>query len=227
MKKRALLTVSDKRAIAPFALSLQELGYEIVSTGGTADSLRKGGVERVLDVSEVTGFPEMLDGRVKILHPAIQAPILSEDTIKHNAVLDSYGWSRFEVVACNLYPFSQKIAEPGCTYAEANENIDIGGPTAIRAGCKGDRYVVVNYLYYETVVKALKDPLSASKGIAQMAHEITGSWIYAEIIEAKKDPSEILRYLRWLLKIAVFKHTAVYENAIYSYELNTMIASLQ
>ena len=140
---RALLSVSDKTGAVDFAKGLTALGYEILSTGGTAKALREAGVE-VMDVSQVTGFPECLDGRVKTLHPAIHAGVLAmRDNPEHMKQLKDLGIATIDVVAINLYPFKATVMKPGVTFEEAIENIDIGGPTMIRAAAKNWQDVVV------------------------------------------------------------------------------------
>jgi phosphoribosylaminoimidazolecarboxamide formyltransferase/IMP cyclohydrolase len=138
-----VLSVSDKTGVVDFARGLAELGFELVSTGGTAKALREAGLA-VVDVSDVTGFPECLDGRVKTLHPGVLAGVLARDTPEHDRTLADLGIARVDVVAVNLYPFAATIARPGVTEEEAVENIDIGGPTMIRAAAKNaDRVTVV------------------------------------------------------------------------------------
>ncbi|HWQ51687.1 MAG TPA: bifunctional phosphoribosylaminoimidazolecarboxamide formyltransferase/IMP cyclohydrolase [Terriglobales bacterium] len=140
---RALVSVSDKTGAVDFAKGLGDLGYEILSTGGTAKALREAGVP-VLEVSEVTGFPECLDGRVKTLHPAIHAGVLAmRDNPEHMEQLKALGIATIDVVAINLYPFKATVMKPGVTFEEAIENIDIGGPTMIRAAAKNWQDVVV------------------------------------------------------------------------------------
>src|SRR5215204_2829992 len=142
--KRALLSVSDKTALADFATALhEEFGIELISTGGTAKFLRDLGLP-VTDVSEVTGFPEMMDGRVKTLHPKIHGALLAlRDDPEHVASMKEHGIAPIDVVCINLYPFKQTIAKPGVTFEEAIENIDIGGPSMIRSAAKNHRYVLV------------------------------------------------------------------------------------
>ncbi len=132
MAKRALLSVSDKSGIVEFAKGLLDLGFEIVSTGGTKRALAEAGLP-VTGVSEITGFPECLDGRVKTLHPKIHAGILAmRSNPEHMQQLSDLGVDTIDVVAINLYPFKQTIQKEGVSLAEAIENIDIGGPTMIR-----------------------------------------------------------------------------------------------
>ena len=131
--ERALISVHDKTGVADFARGLVDLGVEILSTGGTARLLRESGVP-VVDVSQVTGFPEMLDGRVKTLHPKVHGGILARrDRPEHMAALEAHGIGGIDLVAVTLYPFEATVATPGVTLEEAIENIDIGGPSMIRA----------------------------------------------------------------------------------------------
>jgi phosphoribosylaminoimidazolecarboxamide formyltransferase/IMP cyclohydrolase len=155
---RALLSVSDKRGIEAFAAGLVELGYEIVSTGNTARTLAAAGIP-VRPVSNVTGFPEILGGRVKTLHPAIHAGILARrDDPGHMAALDVHGIAPIDIVAVNLYPFSETIARPDVSFAEAIEQIDIGGPALVRAAAKNHDsvLVVVSPDDYDPVLTALR-----------------------------------------------------------------------
>jgi phosphoribosylaminoimidazolecarboxamide formyltransferase/IMP cyclohydrolase len=154
---RALISVSDKRGILAFGEGLARLGWELVSTGGTAALLREGGVE-VTTVDEVTGFPEILDGRVKTLHPAIHAGLLTRpDRTEHVRQMDEFGFNRFDLVAVNLYPFQATIAHPGVTFEDAIENIDIGGPSMLRSAAKNFEYVlpVVDPKDYARVLELL------------------------------------------------------------------------
>src|SRR5678809_157508 len=133
---RVLISVTDKTGIVEFARALSELGAEIVSTGGTARSIREAGVP-VVDVAEITGFPEMLDGRVKTLHPKVHGGLLARrDVPEHMAALERHGIRPIDLVAVTLYPFEQTVARPGVSLAEAIENIDIGGPSMIRGAAK-------------------------------------------------------------------------------------------
>lgn len=143
MAKRALLSVSDKTGIVDFAKELVSLGFEIVSTGGTKRALAEAGVA-VTSVSEITGFPECLDGRVKTLHPKIHAGILAmRANEEHMKQLTELGVDTIDVVAINLYPFKQTIMKDGVALEDAIENIDIGGPTMIRAAAKNYQDVAV------------------------------------------------------------------------------------
>ena len=158
MAKRALISVSDKTGVVEFAAQLSKLGYEIISTGGTAKALKDGGLS-VIGISEITGFPECLDGRVKTLHPAVHAGILAmRGNSEHMRQLQELGIETIDIVAINLYPFKQTIAKEGVAFEEAIENIDIGGPTMIRAAAKNwqDVAVIVNPSDYQTVVEELK-----------------------------------------------------------------------
>ncbi len=139
---RALISVSDKRGIVAFAQGLVELGWEIISTGGTAAALRAGGVA-VESVDEVTGFPELLDGRVKTLHPAIHAALLARrDLPAHMAAIREQGIVAIDLVAVNLYPFQMTISRPGASFDDAVENIDIGGPSMLRSAAKNHESVL-------------------------------------------------------------------------------------
>ena len=140
---RALLSVTDKSGLVDFARGLAEMGVALISTGGTAAKLREGGLE-VTDVAEVTGFPEMLDGRVKTLHPRIHGGILARrDDPNHRAQLAERHIAPIDLVCVNLYAFEATIAKEGCTFADAIENIDIGGPCLIRAAAKNQSGVAV------------------------------------------------------------------------------------
>lgn len=157
--KRALISVSDKTGIVEFAAALQrEFGVELVSTGGTAKVLREAGLA-VRDISEVTGFPEMMDGRVKTLHPNVHGGFLAlRDNPEHVAAMRKHGIEPIDLVCVNLYPFEQTVARPECTFAEAIENIDIGGPAMIRSAAKNHRSIVVvtDAVQYEKVLKHMR-----------------------------------------------------------------------
>ncbi|HEV8239857.1 MAG TPA: bifunctional phosphoribosylaminoimidazolecarboxamide formyltransferase/IMP cyclohydrolase [Thermoanaerobaculia bacterium] len=141
--KRALLSVSDKTSLEAFARGLVALGIEIVSTGGTAKALAEAGLP-VTTVSEVTGFPEILDGRVKTLHPKVHGGILADrNKAAHLAALDAHGITRIDLVAVNLYPFRETVKDPATTLAAGIEQIDVGGPTMVRAAAKNFAGVVV------------------------------------------------------------------------------------
>ena len=141
--KQALISVSDKTGIVEFAQALSQCGVTILSTGGTAKELRNAGVD-VIEVSDYTGFPEMLDGRVKTLHPKIHAGILAQrDLATHMEVMERMSFSTIDLVVVNLYPFSETISKTSSSLEEAIENIDIGGPTMVRAAAKNYKSVAV------------------------------------------------------------------------------------
>lgn len=140
---RALISVSDKRGIVEFAKSLKELGWDIIATGGTMTKLREAGIE-VINISDVTGFPEICDGRVKTLHPKVHGGLLGRrDLADHMAQLEANGIETIEMVCVNLYPFEATIAKEGVTLEDAVENIDIGGPSMLRSAAKNFRDVTV------------------------------------------------------------------------------------
>jgi len=139
----ALISVTDKSGIVEFARSLERLGIEILSTGGTARTLREGGIQ-VLDISEYTGFPEMMDGRVKTLHPKVHGGLLGRrDNQQDIQMMGIHGIKNIDLVVVNLYQFEQTVAKEGCTLEEAVENIDIGGPSMLRSAAKNFKYVTV------------------------------------------------------------------------------------
>lgn len=171
-RRRALISVYDKEGVAEFGQALAELGFEIISTGGTASALRRAGLD-VTDVSQVTGFPEVLDGRVKTLHPRVHAGILARPTPEHMQVLEELDVVPIDIVAVNLYPF-QRTVESGADDAEIVENIDIGGPSMARAAAKNfDRVaVIVNPADYAVVVAELRENGSVSQSTrARLAAE--------------------------------------------------------
>src|SRR5436190_15306637 len=157
--RRALISVSDKTGIADFARGLARLGVEIVSTGGTATALREAGIE-VRDVAELTGSPEILGGRVKTLHPRLHAALLAvRDDPDHVATLEAEGIDPIDLVCVNLYPFERTVAQQGVTDDESVEDIDVGGPTMIRAAAKNHRFVavVVKPESYDAVLAELEE----------------------------------------------------------------------
>ncbi|MEX2466813.1 MAG: bifunctional phosphoribosylaminoimidazolecarboxamide formyltransferase/IMP cyclohydrolase [Gemmatimonadota bacterium] len=165
--KRALLSVSDKEGIVEFGKALAERGWQLLSTGGTARTLRDAGLD-VTNVSDVTGHPEMMDGRVKTLHPAIHAGLLARrDRPDDLAALEEHGYGPIDLVAVNLYPFRETVARDGVTVPEAMEKVDIGGPTMIRAAAKSHRdvLVVVEPSDYDAVVEALDASEDAHEGL--------------------------------------------------------------
>ncbi len=187
MIQRALISVSDKTGVVEFARGLAALGVEILSTGGTAKLLASNGVA-VMEVSDYTGFPEMLDGRVKTLHPKVHGGILGRRDLKsHLEAMQRHGIPPIDLVAVNLYPFEQTVAKPNCPLAEAIENIDIGGPTLLRAAAKnhGAITVVVDSADYGAVL----DEMKANQGTATDA-------------------------TRFRLAVKAFEHTARYDGAI-------------
>ncbi len=189
MKKRALLSVSDKTGIVEFAKALSDLGLEIVSTGGTYKTLKENGVE-VTGIESVTGFPECLDGRVKTLHPKIHAGILAmRDNPDHMKQVEDLGVTLIDVVAVNLYPFKATILKKGTTLPEAIENIDIGGPSMIRAAAKNYKDVAV-----------VTDPAD-----------------YDKIIEEYKTKGGVSAETKFYLAAKVFNHTAHYDSLIANY----------
>ena len=186
--KRALISVSDKSGIVEFAQSLQSQGVEILSTGGTYKLLRANNIEAV-EVSEYTGFPEMMDGRVKTLHPKIHGGILARRG-QDDAVMAEHGINAIDMVVVNLYPFEQTVANPDCTLADAIENIDIGGPTMVRAAAKNNAFVniVVNASDYALVIEEMQ----TNNGATSQA-------------------------TRFDLAIKAYEHTAAYDGAIANY----------
>ncbi|HIE10224.1 MAG TPA: bifunctional phosphoribosylaminoimidazolecarboxamide formyltransferase/IMP cyclohydrolase [Kiritimatiellae bacterium] len=187
--ERALLSVYDKSGIVDFARGLDSLGIEIVSTGGTARTLREAGIP-VLDISELTGFPEILDGRVKTLHPAVQAGILyRRDDPQHAATLRKHQLKPVDLVCVNLYPFERTVARPEGSFAEAMENIDVGGPTMIRAAAKNHAHVT-----------AVIDPED-----------------YPLVLEQLRSTGDTTPELRRRLARKVFARTAKYDAAIARY----------
>ncbi len=156
--KRALMSVTDKSGLADFGKFLADQGVEILSTGGTAKMLRENGVP-VVEVSDYTGFPEMLDGRVKTLHPKIHGGILGRrDLAAHREQMEQHGIAPIDLVVVNLYQFEKAVAQPGCTLANAIENIDIGGPTLLRAAAKNYEgvTVVVDPADYAQIMQEMK-----------------------------------------------------------------------
>lgn len=173
---RAIISVSDKKGVTEFATGLSKLGYEVFSTGGTKKALAEAGVP-VKSVSEITGFPEILDGRVKTLHPAVHGGILARrDLLAHMAQLAENNMETIDLVAVNLYPFVQTVSKEGVELQEALENIDIGGPTMIRASAKNfpGVIVVVDPADYHPVLEKLKQgdlPQDERKRLAQKAFQ--------------------------------------------------------
>lgn len=188
--KKALISVSDKRGILDFAKTLHGFGVEILSTGGTAKLLRENGMT-VTEVGDYTGFPEMLDGRVKTLHPKVHGGILGRrDLPEHVAAMQQAGIPPIDMVVVNLYPFRETIRNPGCTLADAIENIDIGGPTMVRAAAKNYDHVAI-----------VTDPAD----YALITHEMQSS------------NGAVGAETRLTLAKKAFSHTAEYDGAISNY----------
>ncbi len=188
--KQALISVSDKAGVLEFAKGLHQIGVKILSTGGTARLLADNGIP-VTEVADYTGFPEMLDGRVKTLQPKVHAGILARrDLPKHVATLAKHNIPTIDLVVVNLYPFAATVAKPGCTLADAIENIDIGGPTMVRAAAKNHQHVaiVTDPADYSIVL----DEMRANKGAVSDA-------------------------TRFDLAKKAFSHTAAYDSAISNY----------
>jgi len=187
--KRALISVSDKTGIVEFASALAKAGVEIISTGGTKSLLEKSGVP-VIGISEVTGFPEILDGRVKTLHPAVHSGLLAiRDSEAHQQQMKELGLDYIDLVVVNLYPFAATIRKPDVSYEEAIENIDIGGPTMLRSAAKNHAFV--------TVVVDAAD--------------------YGEVLEQIQANGDTTLETRKRLAAKVFRHTAAYDALISDY----------
>ena len=187
---QALISVSDKRGVVDFARGLAELGIGLLSTGGTAKMLREAGL-KVTDVSDYTGFPEMLDGRVKTLHPKVHGGILGRrDLPEHAATMTEHGIPRIDLVVVNLYPFQQTVAKADCTLDDAIENIDIGGPAMVRAAAK-------NHGNESGGVGVLTEPEDYAPALAEL--KAGGTLSYAT---------------RFALAKKAFTHTARYDSAI-------------
>ncbi|MGL6131249.1 MAG: bifunctional phosphoribosylaminoimidazolecarboxamide formyltransferase/IMP cyclohydrolase, partial [Fusobacteriaceae bacterium] len=141
--KRALISVSDKRNLKEFALGLVENGYEIISTGGTEKTLKEMGLNPI-NISDITGFPEIMDGRVKTLHPNVHGALLCvRDNIEHLEALKNNSIELIDLVAVNLYPFKETLKKEGVTHSELIENIDIGGPSMLRSAAKNHKFITV------------------------------------------------------------------------------------
>lgn len=187
--KRALISVSDKTGVVEFARQLAEAGVEIISTGGTKKLLEESGIS-VIGISDVTGFPEIMDGRVKTLHPAVHSGLLAvRDNETHQQQMKELGLEYIDLVVVNLYPFQQTIAKPDVTYEDAIENIDIGGPAMLRAAAKNHAYVTV----------------------------VVDSGDYAQVLEEIKQQQDTTLETRKRLAAKVFRHTAAYDALIADY----------
>ncbi|ELU4010922.1 bifunctional phosphoribosylaminoimidazolecarboxamide formyltransferase/IMP cyclohydrolase [Vibrio vulnificus] len=193
--RRALISVSDKTGIVEFAQALAERGVDILSTGGTARLLAEQGIA-VTEVSDYTGFPEMMDGRVKTLHPKVHGGVLGRRG-QDDEVMAKHGINPIDMVVVNLYPFAETVAKEGCTLADAVENIDIGGPTMVRSAAKNhkDVTIVVNASDYHRV-----------------------------ITEMDANDKSLTLETRFDLAIAAFEHTAAYDGMIANY-FGTMVPS--
>lgn len=193
--RRALISVSDKTGIVEFAQALAERGVDILSTGGTARLLAEQGIA-VTEVSDYTGFPEMMDGRVKTLHPKVHGGVLGRRG-QDDDVMAKHGINPIDMVVVNLYPFAETVAKEGCTLADAVENIDIGGPTMVRSAAKNhkDVTIVVNAHDYDRV-----------------------------IAEMDANEKSLTLETRFDLAIAAFEHTAAYDGMIANY-FGTMVPS--
>ncbi len=193
--RRALISVSDKTGIVEFAQALAERGVDILSTGGTARLLAEQGIA-VTEVSDYTGFPEMMDGRVKTLHPKVHGGVLGRRG-QDDDVMEKHDINPIDMVVVNLYPFAETVAKEGCTLADAVENIDIGGPTMVRSAAKNhkDVTIVVNASDYDRV-----------------------------IAEMDANDKSLTLETRFDLAIAAFEHTAAYDGMIANY-FGTMVPS--
>ncbi|EGQ7758469.1 bifunctional phosphoribosylaminoimidazolecarboxamide formyltransferase/IMP cyclohydrolase [Vibrio vulnificus] len=193
--RRALISVSDKTGIVEFAQALAERGVDILSTGGTARLLAEQGIA-VTEVSDYTGFPEMMDGRVKTLHPKVHGGVLGRRG-QDDEVMEKHGINPIDMVVVNLYPFAETVAKEGCTLADAVENIDIGGPTMVRSAAKNhkDVTIVVNASDYHRV-----------------------------LTEMDANDKSLTLETRFDLAIAAFEHTAAYDGMIANY-FGTMVPS--
>ena len=181
LPRRALVSVSDKTGLIPFVAGLVELGFEILSTGGTRRALQEQDLP-VIDVADYTGFPEIMDGRVKTLHPKIHGAVLGRPDLETDRqAMAAHGIVPFELVVCNLYPFEATITREGVTVAEAIEQIDIGGPSMIRSAAKNHAYigVVTRADQYDMVLAALKEGKLDQKQrreLAAAAFEMTAQY---------------------------------------------------
>ena len=193
--RRALISVSDKTGIVEFAQALTERGVDILSTGGTARLLAEKNIP-VTEVSDYTGFPEMMDGRVKTLHPKVHGGVLGRRG-QDDGIMEQHGINPIDIVVVNLYPFAETVAKEGCTLADAVENIDIGGPTMVRSAAKNhkDVTIVVNAHDYDRV-----------------------------IAEMDANDKSLTQATRFDLAIAAFEHTASYDGMIANY-FGTMVPS--
>lgn len=191
--KRALISVHDKTGIVDFAKELIKLGFSIISTGGTLTTLKENGVLNVKHVSEVTGFPEILEGRIKTLHPKMLAGVLAiRNRKEHMRELENFQIEPIDLVVCNLYPF-EEVTKEGANLKTALENIDIGGPTMIRAAAKNYQNMVV----------------------------IVNPNRYVQVLEEFKKNGDVTAETRKLLAVEAFKETSRYDLVIYQFLENT------
>ena len=194
--KRALISVYDKTGIVGFARELSKLGIEIISTGGTLETLKEGGIRFVKHVSEVTEFPEILEGRVKTEHPKLMGGILAlRDRKEHVKDLERHGIESIDMVVCNLYPF-EKVTTQGADMKTALENIDIGGPNMIRAAAKNFENVIV----------------------------IVNPSRYSQVLSEYKKNGYVSVETRKVLAVEAFKETAQYDAAIYRFLDKTLLS---
>ncbi len=188
--KRAIVSVTDKTGIVEFCKELASFGVEIISTGGTAKLLWKNGIS-VVDISEYTGFPEIMDGRVKTLHPKVHGGILAlRDNESHKEVMEKFEIQPIDMVVVNLYQFEKTVEKEGVSLEEAIENIDIGGPTLLRAAAKNFKYVTV-----------ITDPADYDLVIKEM----------------RENKGETTLRTRFMLAVKVFELTSSYDRAIAEY----------
>ena len=187
--KRAIISVSNKEGVVPFAQELTKLGFEIISTGGTRKALEAAGV-KTIGISDVTGFPEIMDGRVKTLHPKVHGGLLSVRTNpEHVKEMETNNISPIDMVVVNLYPFKQTIEKEGTTFEDAIENIDIGGPSMLRSAAKNHAFVTV----------------------------VVDNADYATVLEELKAHGDTTLETRRRLAAKVFRHTAAYDTYISTY----------
>src|SRR6188472_755151 len=186
---QALISVSDKTGVVELARDLAALGVKLLSTGGTAKLLAGAGLA-VTEVAEHTGFPEMLDGRVKTLHPAIHGGLLARrDSAEHMAAIAAHGIATIDLLVVNLYPFEATVAKAGCTLEDAIENIDIGGPAMVRSAAKNWKDVAV----------------------------LTDASQYADVVAELKAAGSVSRETKFKLSVAAFNRIADYDGAISDY----------
>jgi len=194
--KRALISVYDKTGIVSFVRELSKLDFEIISTGGTLETLKEAGIRFVKHVSEVTEFPEILEGRVKTEHPKVMGGILAlRDREEHVKDLERHGIEPIDMVVCNLYPF-ERVTDQGAALETALENVDIGGPNMVRAAAKNFENVVV----------------------------IVNPRRYGQILSEYKKKGRVSVETRKVLAVEAFKETARYDTAIYRFLEKTLLS---